>query len=44
LKVTRSALENAGSIAGMMLTTQAVITEIPVVVPLPQDVQDFMHD
>ena len=44
LKVTRSALENAGSIAGMMLTTQAVITEIPVEVPLPQDVQDFMHD
>ena len=44
LKVTRSALENAGSIAGMMLTTQAVITEIPFEVPLPQDVQDFMHD
>lgn len=44
VKVTRSALENAGSIAGMMLTTQAVITEIPEEVPLPQDVQDFMHD
>ena len=44
VKVTRSALENAGSIAGMMLTTQAVITEIPKEVPLPQDVQDFMHD
>ena len=44
LKVTRSALQNAGSIAGMMLTTQAVITEIPIEVPLPQDVQDFMHD
>jgi len=28
----------------MMLTTQAVITEIPFEVPLPQDVQDFMHD
>ena len=35
LKVTRSALENAGSIAGMMITTQAVITEIPIEVPLP---------
>ncbi|MCH7713841.1 MAG: chaperonin GroEL [Chloroflexi bacterium] len=44
VKVTRSALENAGSIAGMMLTTQAIITEIPEEVPLPQDVQDFMHD
>ena len=44
VKVTRSALENAGSIAAMMLTTQAVITEIPVEIPLPQDVQDFMHD
>jgi len=43
-KVTRSALVNAASIAGMMITTQAVITEIPIVVPLPQDVQDFMHD
>ncbi|MDA0263679.1 MAG: chaperonin GroEL [Chloroflexi bacterium] len=44
VKVTRSALENAGSIAGMMLTTQAIITEIPEFVPLPQDIQDFMHD
>ena len=44
VKVTRSALENAGSIAGMMLTTQAVITEIPKEEPLPADVQDFMHD
>ena len=44
VKVTRSALENAGSIAGMMLTTEAVITEIPEYIPLPQDVQDFMHD
>jgi len=44
VKVTRSALENAGSIAGMMLTTQAVITEVPKETPLPQDVQDFMHD
>ena len=44
VKVTRSALENAGSIAGMMLTTKAVITEIPKEEPLPADVQDFMHD
>ena len=44
VKVTRSALRNAGSIAGMMLTTQVVVTEIPVFVPLPADVQDFMHD
>ncbi len=28
-KVTRSALQNAASIAAMVLTTQAVITEIP---------------
>ena len=44
VKVTRSALRNAGSIAGMMLTTQAIITEIPKEEPLPADVQDFMHD
>ncbi len=44
VKVTRSALTNAGSIAGMMITTQAIITEIPEEKPLPQDMQDFMHD
>jgi chaperonin GroEL len=44
VKVTRSALQNAGSIAGMMLTTQAVVTEIPVKKPLPADVHDFMHN
>ena len=43
-KVTRSALENAGSVAGMLLTTQAVVTEIPEHEPLPADIQDFMHD
>ena len=43
-KVTRSALQNACSVAGMMLTTQALITEIPKHVPLPADIQDFMHD
>ena len=44
VKVTRSALENAGSIAGMMLTTEAIITEIPEEKPLPADMQDFMYD
>jgi chaperonin GroEL len=44
VKVTRSALENAGSIAGVLLTTQAVITEVPEEKPLPADAQDFMHD
>ena len=44
VKVTRSALENAGSIAGMMLTTEAIITEIPEEKPLPADMQDFMND
>ena len=44
VKVTRSALENAGSIAGMMLTTEAIITEIPEEKPLPADIQNFMHD
>ncbi len=43
-KVTRSALQNAGSVAGMMLTTEAVVTEIPKHEPLPADIQDFMHD
>jgi chaperonin GroEL len=28
-KVTRSAVENASSIAGMILTTEALVTEIP---------------
>ena len=44
VKVTRSALQNAGSVAGMMMTTQAIITEIPEFIPLPEDIQDFMHD
>ena len=43
-KVTRSALQNAGSIASMLLTTQAMVAEIPVFKPLPADVRDFMHD
>jgi chaperonin GroEL len=43
-KVTRTAIENAGSVAGMLLTTQAVVTEIPVFVPLPADIKSFMRD
>ncbi|HAA95050.1 MAG TPA: chaperonin GroEL [Dehalococcoidia bacterium] len=44
VKVTRSALQNACSIAGMMMTTEAIITEIPEFIPLPEDIQDFMYD
>jgi chaperonin GroEL len=29
VKVTRSAVQNAGSIAGMLLTTEALVTEKP---------------
>jgi len=29
LKVTRSAVENAASIAAMILTTEALVTDIP---------------
>jgi chaperonin GroEL len=43
-KVTRSALQNAGSVASMILTTQALVSEIPKFVPLPADIKDFMHD
>jgi len=28
-KVTRSALQNAGSVAGLMITTQAMVAELP---------------
>jgi chaperonin GroEL len=28
-KVSRSALQNAGSVAGLMLTTEVLITELP---------------
>jgi chaperonin GroEL len=28
-KVTRSALQNAASIAGLLMTTEAMVTEIP---------------
>ncbi len=43
-KVTRSALQNAGSVAGMILTTEVIVSDIPKYVPLPADIQDFMHD
>ena len=34
-KVTRSALQNAASIAGLLLTTEALISEIPVEAKAP---------
>ena len=34
-KVTRVALENAGSVAGMLLTTECVLAEIPEKDPPP---------
>jgi chaperonin GroEL len=34
-KVTRSAVENAVSIAGMILTTEALVTDIPEEKPAP---------
>ena len=38
MKVTRSALENAASIAGMVLTTESLITELdPPKLPAPFD-------
>ena len=37
-KVTRSALENAASVAGMVLTTESLITELnPMPLPAPYD-------
>jgi chaperonin GroEL len=37
-KVTRSALENAASVAGMVLTTESLITELnPMKLPAPFD-------
>ena len=35
-KVTRSALDNAASVAGMILTTEALISDIPEKQPMPQ--------
>ncbi len=34
-KVTRTALQNAASIAGLLLTTECLITEIPEKKPAP---------
>ena len=34
-KVTRSALENAASVAGLMLTTETVVTDLPEKTPAP---------
>jgi chaperonin GroEL len=39
VKVTRSAVENAGSIAGMLLTTEAAVAEIPE----PEDTNGHGH-
>ena len=36
LKVTRSALQNAASIAGMLITTEALVTEVPKEEPMPR--------
>ncbi|MBQ3754619.1 MAG: chaperonin GroEL, partial [Clostridia bacterium] len=38
-KVTRSALQNAASVAATLLTTEALVTDIkePVAPPIPQD-------
>lgn len=35
VKVTRSALQNAASVASMVLTTESMITEIPEKTPAP---------
>ena len=35
-KVTRSALENAASVSGMVLTTESLVAEKPAPQPAPQ--------
>ena len=35
-KVTRSALQNASSIASTLLTTESIVTDIPAPDPAPQ--------
>ena len=42
-KVTRSALQNASSISGLLLTTEALITEIPEKKPAPAGGHDHGH-
>ena len=34
-KVTRSALQNAASVAAMVLTTESIVTDIPAPEPAP---------
>jgi chaperonin GroEL len=40
-KVTRSALENAASIAGMILTTEALIADVPEKEETPAPAMDY---
>ncbi|HLG14482.1 MAG TPA: TCP-1/cpn60 chaperonin family protein, partial [Blastocatellia bacterium] len=43
-KVTRSALQNAASIAGLLLTTEAIVSEIPEkekAAPMPPGGMDY---
>ncbi len=40
-KVTRSALENAASIAGMILTTEALIADVPEKEEAPAPAMDY---
>src|SRR5205085_8224950 len=46
-KVTRSALENAASVAGMILTTEALVTDAPEkksAAPMPGGGVPYMYD
>ncbi len=45
-KVTRTALQNAASVAGLMITTEAMVAELPNAAPDPKDMVDpggMMH-
>jgi len=45
-KVTRTALQNAASVAGLMITTEAMVAELPSAAPDPKDMVDpggMMH-
>ena len=44
VKVTRSALENAVSIAGMVLTTESLVAEIPEAPMMPAGMPDMGMD
>ena len=39
-KVSRIALQNAASVAGLMITTEAMIAELPSAAPEPKDMVD----